>query len=505
VRALLALLCGALFSLAFPPVGSWPFALALAPVFLLVANSERARGAFLPGFAFGFGFFALHLLWLPQSFAPYSGGYFWFLYPPLVAVLGTFWGLVTYLGRLFGGRGVGTLWLLPAVWVLMEWARTQGVFAFPWGALGYIWVGTPFAQLADLAGVYGLSLLTASVVALVAAPFAFREEGRGSFWRAWVPALLVMVAAFGYGEYRLGAVSVPADETALLVQGNVDPYERTLEPGGEVGLYRRLTRTALGRAQEPTSLVVWPEGVTLEFLYNGGPDLTSPARAEARQQIQASAGGATVITGGGALDPRPEFSAANSAFSLSGGEIVGRYDKVYLVPFGEYFPFIGTFTPIYRTVFGWFGYPLLETRPPGEVIAPLELPQGSAAVYICYESVFPQVVRGMVAEGGEFLVNISNDAWFGTGAGAEQHFQMGTLRAIETRRYLLRAGNDGITALVDPLGEVRERLPRGGRGALEVRFGRSETVTPYVRYGDVLVLALAVYAAGVGVVSLLRR
>ena len=188
--------------------------------------------------------------------------------------------------------------------------------------------------------------------------------------------------------------------------------------------------------------------------------------------------------------------------SRTGLRVTGRYDKVYLVPFGEYFPLIGPLEPLYRTIFGWFGLPLLQSRPPGESVSPLSVAGTSVAAYICYESVFPQIARTMTARGAQVLVNISNDAWFGFGQGARQHFAMGNLRAIETRRYLLRDGNDGITALVNPLGQVEKELPRGERGALTVRYGERRTLTPYVRFGDLLVLGLALY---VPLAALVRR
>jgi apolipoprotein N-acyltransferase len=501
-RASLALASGALLSLAFPQVGVWPLALALAPLILLTVNSFRAQDAFWPGFFFGLGFFALHLLWLPQSFAPYSGGFFWLLYPPLLAVLGVFWGIVTFVARFLGGRGVGALWLLPALWVIMEWARTQGVFAFPWGVLGYIWVGTPLAQAADVAGVYGLSLLTLAVVSMGVSPLVYHPFARFTPRLAWFCALLVVASWLGYGVFRLRMVTLSAPETAMLVQGSTDPYERVTEAGGELGLYRRLTQQALRNIPEPADLVVWPEGVALELLY-AGYDLTSPAAAPDRARIQRSAGEQPVITGGGAIDERSVFSASNSVFGLENAQITGRYDKVYLVPFGEYFPLVQTLAPLYRTVFGWFGYPLLQSRPPGREVAPLTVAGTQVAAYICYESVFPQIARTMTARGAQVLVNISNDAWFGFGQGARQHFEMGTLRAVETRRYLLRAGNNGITALVDPLGRTRAELPRGERGALTVRYGERSGITPYVRFGDLLIIWLVLYV--VAVVALRRR
>lgn len=495
-RASLALFCGALLTLAFPPVGMWPLALALAPLILLTANSLRARAAFWPGFFFGLGFFALHLLWLPQSFAPHSGGFFWLLYPPLLAVLGVFWGLVTWAARLLGGRGVGTLWLLPALWVVMEWARTQGVFAFPWGTLGYIWVGTPLAQAADVAGVYGLSLLTLAVVSLSVSPLVYHPFARFTPRFAWFCALLIVASWLGYGVFRLRTVTLAAPETAVLVQGSTDPYARanSLEAvDREISLYENLTTEALDGLAAPPDLVVWPEGVVLD----GSLELGQGREAE----LQRSVGEASLITGAAAYDVATGDSF-NSAYSLSDARVLSRYDKRYLVPFGEYFPATPVLRPVYSTVFGWFGLEFYQGRTPGARTTPLELPGTRVAAYICYESVFPQIVRTMTARGAQVLVNISNDAWFGSGGGARQHFEMGTLRAVETRRYLLRAGNDGITALVDPLGRTRAELPRGERGALTVRYGEQGGLTPYVRFGDLLIVGLTLY---VGAVVALRR
>lgn len=496
-RALLALGSGALLTLAFPPLGLWPLAAALAAPILLSANSLRVRDAFWPGFFFGLGFFALHLLWLPQSFAPYSGGYFWFLFPPLLLVLGAFWGLVTLVARRLGGRGVGTLWLLPALWVVMEWARTQGPFAFPWGALGYIWVGTPLAQAADLAGVYGLSLLTLVVVSLAVSPLVYHPFARFTPRLAWFCALLITASWLGYGALRLRTLTLSAPEQAVLVQGATDPYARAdslAAVGSEISLYENLTAEALADLAAPPDLVVWPEGVVLDASLGQG--------IGREREVQQSAGAASLITGAAAYDEATD-EYFNSVYSLSNAQVLSRYDKRYLVPFGEYFPATSVFRPVYRLVFSWFGFEFSQGRTPGARIVPLALPGMQAAAYICYESVFPQIARTMTARGAEVLVNISNDAWFGFGGGARQHFEMGTLRAIETRRYLLRAGNDGITALVDPLGRVRAELPRGERGALTVRYGERSGITPYVRFGDLLVVGLIVYVAGV--VALRRR
>ena len=491
-RALLTALCGALLSAALPAVSFWPLGLALVPLFVLVARSVRVKDAFGLGFFFGLAFFALYVFWLPQSFTDLFGPVSWIIYPPLVLVLGAFWGVVTGLSRLLGRRGAGTLWLLPALWILMEWARTQGVFAFPWGTLGYMWLGTPVAQLADIAGVYGLSFLTAAVASLLAAPFVVRGV------MLWLPPLVAaLLLGLGWldGLSILRETEVPATQTALLVQGNTDPLGRAEGRVIDTEVYLDLTRQALAGA-EPVDLVVWPEGVVLDY-----PNLELSDLEDVRRTIQESAGGAPVVTGGVATEGNRAY---NSVYSLANGLVVDRFDKVYLVPFGEAFPLIGPLEGLYRVIFGWFGLGLLDSRTPGGVIKPLDTPSGLAATYICYESVFPQVARRMVKSGAGVLINISNDAWFGRGRGAEQHFGMGRMRAIETRRYLLRGGNDGVTALVDPFGRTLERLPRAEAASLRVDYGLNDTVTPYVRYGDVLILVLAVFAAGFVVVRIFR-
>ncbi len=493
-KVLVCVGCGALLSLALPTPNLWPLFTALTPLFVLVAHSRRVKDAFGYGFFFGVACFALHIIWLPQSFADLYGPFFWLLYPFLLTVLGCFWGVVTSLSRFIGRRGLGTLLMLPALWVLMEWARSQGLFAFPWGTLGYIWTDTPLAQLADLAGVYGLSLLTSCAAALLAVPFVV--PARSARWLAPVGTGLLLILGLAYGLYRINPLP-STDQTALLVQGNTDPLGRVTAPGGEVALYEGLTQQAVRDTANVPDLVVWPEGAALEV------DLSQDPAAAA--QIQRSALQANVIAGGGAQDPRPQFSSYNSAFSISDGEVIDRYDKVYLVPFGEVFPFIGPLEPLYTFIFAQLGLPLLSSRPPGDEIAPLTLPSADAAVYICYESVFPHVTRQMVAQGAEVLVNISNDAWFGRGQGARQHFEMGNMRTIETRRYLLRAGNDGITALVNPLGQVEARLPRGVQGTLLVDYRLREGETLYVRYGDLLILVLAAFTLSFGGFQALRE
>jgi apolipoprotein N-acyltransferase len=546
-----AALSGLLLTFALPPIGWWPLAFAITPLFVLVARAPTGRNAFRLGAAFALPFFALYILWLPRSFAAMFGPSFWLVFPLLLAILAVFWGLTTWASwRLAGGAngvaaGRRVLLLLPAAWVLVEWARTQGYFAFPWGTLGYAWLDTPVAQLADVIGVYGLSLLVTVPAALVAVPFVqpgARSRGAAGTLGlrrvapraglvasgpsgpvAGLAAVVVMAGAFAWGAAR--GPEVPLAEApqpplrALLVQGNVDPFARAVYAAREQRIHLDLTadgvrqaagddasgaqddeggvppeETARDASGEPTDgaagasvdLVVWPEGAVLGYALEGaGGD-------ELRATIAETAPGAAFLVGGRAYEGNRSY---NALYSFEEGALHGRYDKYYLVPFGERWPLIDQLEGAYRAVFGMFGLPLLASTSAGEGPVPLATPLGDVAAFICYESVFPQVQRRMVAEGGRVLVLATNDAWFGRGNGARQHFDMGRLRAIETRRWLLRAGNDGVTAAVDPYGRVTAELPQAVADTLLVSFALRDDLTFWVRYGAWLAPVLAAWLA----------
>lgn len=479
---------------------------ALAPVFALVARAERARAALAAGFWVGLPFFTLYVLWLPRSFAEMFGAAFWFVFPAMVAILALFWGLTTWGAWLLaGGRrgnppGGRALLTLPVLWVLVEWARTQGYFAFPWGTLGYAWLDTPVAQLAEYFGVYGLSLLATLGAALLAWPFV-SAGGRGRRGRlanlalAAAAVLTVTGWAFWQGTLllpRSGAIpavapsAAPEVGRALLVQGNVDPFARASSAAQELEVHLQLTEAA---AQgERFDLVVWPEGAVIGYRLDTGD------AGGLRSTITGAAPGADFVVGGRAYEGG-RGDSYNSLFSLSNSALLDRYDKQYLVPFGERWPLIDQLEGLYRSVFSLFGLPLLASTLPGAGPDPLTTTLGPVAAFICYESVFPQVQRAMVAKGARLLVLGTNDAWFGVGNGARQHFDMGRMRAIETRRWLLRAGNDGVTASVDPYGRTVAELPRGVGGTLAVTYELLDGATLWVRYGQWCPALLAAWLA----------
>ncbi len=525
LNALLLILCGAGFSFALPPTGFWWLVCLCIPLFILVAQSQSSRNAFGYGFCFALGCFALHLRWLPASFAENLSPAFWLTFPPMLIVLGIMWGLVCYISRFLGGQGRHTLWIMPAIWVLMEWLRTLGIFAFPWGTFGYVWIGTPIAQFADVVGVYGLSLITCFFAALCSVPFVAPLDNSRSYsmskrtsergWQAILFAVMVLALPLSYGIVKTQNIATNLNSSseatteddavkthyALLVQqGEVDLFGRTQGLELSIDTYSRLTKEGLAASNKEIDLVAWPEGAVL----NGFLD--APSRGlPLREKIEDAAGTIPVISGGASQDINSQFGASyNTAFSVARSQIIDSYYKSILVPFGEAFPFINTIRPLYNLIFSAFNLPPQFSRSAGTEIRPLQTPTALVGTYICYESIFPRISRQMVLGGAEVLLNISNDAWFGKGQGAEQHFLMGTMRAIETRRYILRSGIDGITAVVNPLGEVTEKLERGIPASLVASYELRHDQTLFVRFGDYLLIVLLVYLAIVSALGLLK-
>lgn len=506
LQALIVFISGALFSVAFPPVGIWILFIALVPLFVFSARAESARAAFNLGFWFGFGFFAFYIFWLPNSLSDFFGSAAWLMYPPIVLIEGVFWGLVVGLSRLLAGKYRASLWLMPTFWLIMEWARTQGALAFPWGSLGYIWIGTPVAQAADLMGSYGLSLLTLVMVALLAVPFVRAEEpavlsgnDTASPLKTFGPVVLALVLAsgsFAYGFYRLGQAPIEPDQTVLLVQGNTDPLGRAQGTTSDLDIYTGLTNKALLNLDKLPSLVVWPEGAVI------GEPVTGMNGEATRKRIQEAALGTSVLTGASVWEDRQ--TRYNAAIVLEDSKIVSQYNKRNLVPFGEAAPFSQSLNGLYTVVYSWFNL-LPSVTTPGTSYQPLDAHNLKAGLYICYESVFPQVAQKMVREGADVLINISNDTWFGLSNGAEQHFLMGSMRAIETRRYILRAGNDGITAIINSNGKVTQRLERAVASSLLGNFARNDAMTVYMRFGHLLWWLVGVYTVLASALLAIRR
>lgn len=490
-RLLLAASAGLLQVAVFPKFALWWLAwVALVPLLLAVLDMRSRRAAFFAGYLAGVIFFTGTCYWIYGVMRTYGG-------LGVVAAAGIFFLFVIFFAAYFGLFALGVehfsrwsipvaLGVVPFLWVAIEFLRTYFLTGFPWNLLGYALVEpVGLARISTLSGVYGASLLLAGVNALVALAI-WRPRGRTLLSLAVVAAVIALV---GFQEPPLAEGTA----RAVLVQTNI-PVVSEFPPDwmqrNRVVLDELDTLTAGAARGEPKAeLLVWPE-TPAPFYFRQDPQF------RARMIVLAQASRAFLLVG--IVDYRKDASGHeapyNSAIELSPiGAVVAQYDKIHLVPFGEY-------VPARRLL--WFARKL--TAEVGDFAAG-ESPTLIAAdnhrlgAFICYEAIFPGLVREFTGRGAEVLVNLSNDGWFGRSAAPEQHLWMARLRAVENGRWLLRATNNGITCVIDPQGRIRARLATDVRATLDARFAFRRELTPYARYGDwlpwlcVVVVAVAIF------------
>jgi apolipoprotein N-acyltransferase len=446
--------------------------LPLALVLWLVAREPTPRLAARAAFLSGVGFWTVHLFWLPQSFASFLGWPVWTFMPLLWLAEAGFWLLTAWAARTIGGRGLPGLGVFACALLVLEWLRGLGPLAFPWGDFGYALVDTPLAQVASLGGVHLLSGLVIVLAAGIAA-LAWREA------RLLLVAVALWLAAGVYG-FVLPAPP-EATETTVLAQANIDPRYRLLaDRRDETAAYR-----ALSTGQPSDALHVWPE-------------------AAVNRTDAATSGVARLVSGVYDYNT-PSGVPANLVVSVADGKEVAWTPKQHLVPFGEYFPLRKELAIIYDPVFRMLGLPGYASATPSGITTILPNSRDVVGAYVCYDSVFADAARAYVRAGANVLVNVSNDGWFGNTWGVEQHFRMGRVRAIEQNRYLLRAGNTGITAVIDPRGAVRQRLDQGVRGVLVGQYAPVSGLTLYGRFGEWPVLVTIILGLIVAVAARRRR
>jgi apolipoprotein N-acyltransferase len=399
--------------------------------------------------------------------------------------------------RLVTAFGPAGLLGAPALWAGLEYARTHTFFSFPWTLLGYSQHALlPFVQIASVTAVYGVSLLVCAASALVA--YAALEP-RGTRRRAAAAALVLLVGgAWGWGRWQMGR---PVAETGRLrvglVQGGVRQEDKWVPESAwsNVGRHLALTEKA---AAEGARLVVWPESA-VPFLFDEDETLAALLRETVRHRRiylyfgnddRGGADGAgRIYVGAKLLDPS--------------GELVARYHKIHLVPFGEYVPMQPLFT-----LGGRFAAKLVQEVSdftPGEEATTGVVDGHRVGGFICYEAIFPGLVRRFAAEGAELLVNITNDAWYGTTSAPYQHLAMAAFRAVENRRYLVRAANTGITAVVDPRGRVLDATRLFDTTVLVREVPLVAETTFYARHGDVFARAVAALALALVAATYRRR
>ena len=473
-----AALSGALLALSFPalghPAAAW---VALTPLLVILYGTRS------PGLAFGLGLttgavhFAGTLAWLTQVMTEFGG----FPLPVgvllnglLVAYLALFPAAFAVMVVLLCARLGGWALLSAApVWLTTELGRMWLLGGFPWELLGYSQTSVlPVAQLASLFGVHGVTLL----VVFINSAVALAMVGPRSYRVRVLPvATGVLAAVVLFGAWRLTDNRRVRDGTPLrvgLVQGNIAQADKW-DPAMRSSILSRYLDLSRQSAADGAQLIVWPESAT-PFSFEDHPD------GEAVRQLARDTG-AHVLFGSTQSRRDPGPRVFNAAFILRpDGETAAVYRKMHLVPFGEYVPF--------RSLL-FFASPLVEAVTdfsPGT--RPVTLPIGSHRIStaICYEIIYPGLVRSFVRQGSQLLTTITNDAWYGRSAAPHQHFQQAAMRAIEQGRYLVRAANTGISGVVDPYGRVLARSALFETAAITEEVRLLTRLTFYGRMGDLV-------------------
>jgi len=493
-RILAAIVSGFLFALAFPDFSiAWLIFIALVPLFVALARARGWREAFLLG-------------WISQTIA-------WLMMVPwVVRVMSHYGGLSLPTGILIYiamclflglyGAGFGVIvyriapdddflrWLLvPVAWAAVEYARTYLFTGFPWNFVAAAIVDyTPLVQFDRVAGPYALAVLILLPAAAISW-IAIARPGGVRFVAVVGPVIVVcflwwvtgLVAAKLIPRPRVG----PA-YTAALLQPNIS-QEMRWDSASMSAIFQRMIDMTDTAVRSGASVIIWPES-TVPLSYSSTDFFRAAIESVSRRAA------VDVILGSVAEDATRPEAMWNAAFLVSGGVTVGHYDKIRLVPFGEYVPLRKMLFFAHKLVHevGNFEFGTKDTPLVGQ------LRYGPA---ICYEIVFPQIARMQVVHGAEVLVTITNDAWYDGTSAPRQHLNQARLRAVETDRYLLRAATTGISAFVDPTGRIVQEIPMNRAGIIYARFQPRHSKTLYVRCGD----WFAWVACGVVLIAIVRR
>jgi apolipoprotein N-acyltransferase len=477
---LLAIATGAVAAFALPPFYLVPLLLLSVPVliWLIAGASGPARAGWI-GFLFGLGHHAVGLYWISHSLLidPWRHGWLIPIFVGgLAALLAVFSGLAAAGARaLAGRRSLALLLAFSGLWILGEWLRSWVFTGFSWNLLGSVWlVSDPMAQLAALTGTWGLSLLALLAAGSVAVA-ADAGAGRRARLAAMPAAVLLLVGTFLYGSERLSGPGPGSVEGVRLrlVQPNIPQTLKWDARLAEAHLLKQMRMSAAGDSGERATHVIWPE-TAVPFALERNPGL-----AEGLARIVPPGG--LLITG----IPRVSETAGGEAWHNgmvaldASGAVRGTFDKFHLVPFGEYVPI--RFLPGVNRI-----APGESDFVPGPGPRTIELPGlPPVSPLICYEVIFP----GAVTEPGRrpaWLLNLTNDAWFGLSTGPHQHFAAARLRTIEEGLPMIRVANTGISGVIDAYVRVLSKLDLGAEGVIDTDLPRALPPTPYARFGDAI-------------------
>jgi len=485
----LAALSGILLAAAFPTFNLHLLAwIALLPLFFALKGQSVKSGFWLGGL-FGIVYFAGTVHWVTNSVHFYGG------IPIVPASLITLL-LCAYLAlypALFGAAAVhlrnnhGKLFFIaaPALWTALELARTYVFSGFPWSLLGYSqYLALPVVQIADISGVYGVSFLIVLVNAAVAEITMERKK-----YPVLITAAVIVALVLGYGFVKLQAPLGSGSITISVVQGNIE-QDKKWDPAYQAetfGVYTRLTREAI---KDHPDLVLWPETAT-PFYFNASSPVDSAMTRTLVSFVRENK--VPLLFGSPTYEVKPNRAiyGRNSAFLLSAdGQVDGVYHKIHLVPFGEYVPLKSVLFFVEKMVQAIGDFQAGDTY----TVMAISHQQSKTLVstVICYEIIFPDLVRRFVDQGASVITTITNDAWFGRTAAPYQHFSMAVFRAVENRVPVARAANTGISGFIDAQGHIL------ATSSIFTETRLTHTLTPgskksfYTKYGDLFSYACVI-------------
>jgi apolipoprotein N-acyltransferase len=509
-RILLGVFLGAISVLAFAPVHAWPilFISFGALVWLLDGChashpklADRLKCAAQIGFWFGFGYFLAGLYWVAEAFLVEPWRHGWlipFVMTALSAGMALFFVAAAALAMLLWLPGIGRVFALGVAFGIAEYARGHVLTGLPWNLVGYGLLGPlPMMQLASLFGVYAVSLLAVLVFASPAA-IAAPEGSKLHAGKAGVvlAALLLFLLGGGYvwGERRLtNAEHANTGIRLRIVQADIDQAEKWRpENSAEIFAdYLELTKSSSnGTGLGGINIVIWPE-TAVPFLLADTPDALDAIGTALPEGTSLVVGSARFVEERDAQGSLARTRIYNSLLVIDDqGRVVSRYDKMHLVPFGEYLPFQDFMESLgmlqltgVRGGFSSGAGPRLLPIPEAPPASPL----------ICYEIIFPDDVTESSARPG-WLLNVTNDAWFGSSAGPHQHFHQAQVRAVEQGLPMARAANTGISAMIDPYGRILAEINLGEKGVIDVDLPKVGPSTIFVQLGTILEISVIAFA-----------
>ena len=478
-------ICSAiLLTLSFPKNDMWILAwVGLIPLFFIVRNNN-SKWSFLWCWFSGTLFYTFTTNWITQTMNQYGGMSLWLSFIVLLLLsiyLGLYTGLFGYLSKYISEKtSIPLSAAAPFVWVSLEFLRAHLLSGFPWASLGYSqYKFLHIIQIADITGVYGVSFLIVAVNAVLFWIFLLRTEKVLSN-RLRIISIssitFLFVLSLCYGYYRLSKDYDSNDNelNIAVIQGNIPQHlkwNRSFQRK-TIDTYKRLTNEAAGHGSD---LVVWPE--------TAAPFYFQEYSQYREEVLDIAADGNTYLLFGNPSykltdDIKPKM--LNSAYLISPyRDIMARYDKIHLVPFGEYVPFSNILFFVEKLASGTGDFSA------GRDHIVMELPESKFGVVICYEVIFPELVRKFILNGANFMVTITNDAWFGKTSAPYQHFTMAVFRSVENRIYFARAANTGISGFISPKGKILQAGPIFEETVLIQKIFPSNTISFYTKNGDI--------------------